>query len=66
MWAVGLFYGINSVLNTVDFGFSVTHKGSQENTYIYVISVQNSDYSHNAVPHFLSQIYCFFRATDLK
>lgn len=35
MWAVGLFYGINSVLNTVDFGFSVTHKGSQENTYIY-------------------------------
>lgn len=59
MWAVGLFYGINSVLNTVDFGFSVTHKG-------YIISVQNSDYSYNAVPHFLSQIYCFFRATDLK
>lgn len=39
MWAVGLFYGINSVLNTVDFGFSVTHKGSQENTYIYILSV---------------------------
>lgn len=37
MWAVGLFYGINSVLNTVDFGFSVTLCGSQEN--IYILSV---------------------------